>query len=62
MDSIKLRSPATIANLSCGFDTLGICLNEPYDEIEIKKIPKPIVVINSLKSSAIHLVSTPGSD
>ena len=41
MDSIKIQAPATVANLSCGFDVLGVCLNEPYDEIEIIKIDKP---------------------
>ena len=40
MDSIRLHAPATVANLSCGFDILGVCLDDPYDEIEIKKISK----------------------
>ena len=35
MSSIKLRSPATIANLSCGFDVLGVCVKEPFDEISL---------------------------
>ena len=51
MDSIKLHAPATIANIACGFDVLGICLDAPYDEIEIKKISSREVVINSIKSS-----------
>ena len=38
MNEILIKAPATIANLSCGFDILGLCLNEPYDEIEIKKL------------------------
>ena len=50
MDSIKLHAPATIANVACGFDILGICLEAPYDEIEIKKISSREVVINSIKS------------
>jgi homoserine kinase len=51
MDSIKLHAPATIANISCGFDILGICLDTPYDEIEIKKISNKEVIINSIKST-----------
>ena len=37
MDSISLKAPATIANLSCGFDILGLCIQNPYDEITITK-------------------------
>ena len=37
MDNIKIQAPATVANLSCGFDVLGLCITNPYDEIEIIK-------------------------
>ena len=37
MNSIKVKAPATVANLSCGFDVLGVCINKPYDEIEVIK-------------------------
>lgn len=50
MDSLKLHAPATIANISCGFDILGVCLDKPYDEIEIKKISNSKVIINSIES------------
>ena len=46
MDSIKLHAPATIANISCGFDIFGLCLDSPFDEIEIKKIANKKVIIN----------------
>lgn len=36
MDSIKLFCPATIANVSCGFDVLGLCLDFG-DEMTITK-------------------------
>ena len=29
--TIRIKSPATIANLVCGFDILGLALEEPYD-------------------------------
>ena len=29
MNKIKISAPATIANLVCGFDVLGLALNEP---------------------------------
>jgi len=37
MEEIKLFCPATIANLSCGFDVLGLCLNNVGDEMIIRK-------------------------
>ena len=37
MNGIKLFCPATIANLSCGFDVLGLCLDNVGDEMVIRK-------------------------
>lgn len=37
MNEIKLFCPATIANLSCGFDVLGLCLATQGDEMIIRK-------------------------
>ena len=37
MTEIKLFCPATIANLSCGFDVLGLCLDTAGDEMIIRK-------------------------
>lgn len=37
MTKIKLFSPATIANLSCGFDVLGACLDGIGDEMIFRK-------------------------
>jgi homoserine kinase len=36
MKNIKLQVPGTVANLVCGFDILGMALNEPFDEMEFK--------------------------
>jgi homoserine kinase len=40
-DCITVFSPATIANLVCGFDVLGLALNHPRDEMQltIKETP-----------------------
>ncbi|WP_103068323.1 homoserine kinase [Aquimarina sediminis] len=35
MKSIKIFAPATVANLSCGFDVLGCCLDNVGDEMII---------------------------
>ena len=37
MNEIKIFCPATIANLSCGFDVLGLCLDTVGDEMIIRK-------------------------
>lgn len=37
MEQLKLFCPATIANLSCGFDVLGLCLDNVGDEMVIRK-------------------------
>ncbi len=37
MTTIKIFCPATIANLSCGFDVLGLCLDTAGDEMIIRK-------------------------
>ena len=37
MNEIKIFCPATIANLSCGFDVLGLCVETAGDEMIIKK-------------------------
>ena len=59
MKKIKLRSPATVANLSCGYDILGLCLEKPYDEIEIVKIPEKKIEIDILKSAYSNIPSNP---
>ena len=37
MDQIKLFSPASVANVSCGFDVLGFCLDHIGDIMQISK-------------------------
>jgi homoserine kinase len=37
MREIKIFCPATIANLSCGFDVLGLCLATAGDEMIVRK-------------------------
>ena len=37
MESIRVFAPASVANVSCGFDILGFALNSPGDEIILNK-------------------------
>jgi len=36
MDYIKIKTPATAANLGAGFDVFGMALENPYDIIELE--------------------------
>ena len=36
--SLKVYAPGTVANLACGFDILGLAVNDPYDLVEIREI------------------------
>ncbi len=40
MNEVTIFSPATVANVSCGFDVLGFCLNSIGDEMIIRKTSK----------------------
>ncbi len=44
---ITIQSPATVANMVCGFDVLGFAVHEPYDIMHIELTTKPgIVIVN----------------
>ncbi|MCS4303455.1 homoserine kinase [Chryseobacterium sp. BIGb0232] len=45
MKKIKLKIPATVANLVCGFDILGMAVYEPYDEMEIRLLETHEIII-----------------
>jgi homoserine kinase len=38
---VKVQAPATIANLVCGFDVLGMALNYPNDQMQLTLSDKP---------------------
>jgi homoserine kinase len=45
MKRIRVRVPATVANLVCGFDILGMAVQEPADEMELELTEKPGIEI-----------------
>jgi len=47
MKEITVHAPATVANLVCGFDVLGMCLNEPYDIMRVRLLDKKEILIRS---------------
>ncbi|HEY4337168.1 MAG TPA: homoserine kinase, partial [Puia sp.] len=41
MNQITIQAPATVANLVCGFDVLGMCLDEPFDIMQVRMLDQP---------------------
>lgn len=37
MTEVRVNPPATVANVVCGFDCLGFALNEPFDEMIVRR-------------------------
>ncbi|WDF65052.1 homoserine kinase [Flavobacterium sp. KACC 22763] len=52
---IKLFCPATIANLSCGFDVLGLCLDNAGDEMIVRKVDQKGVRITKIVGADLPL-------
>ena len=50
MNEIKIFCPATIANLNCGFDILGLCLETIGDEMIIRKSTEKGIRLNETYS------------
>jgi len=48
MKKVLIKSPATVANLVCGFDILGMALQEPFDEMELSFREEPGLSIEHL--------------
>lgn len=55
MKEIKLFAPATIANVSCGFDVLGLCLETVGDEMIIRKTNDKGVKITKISGQNLPL-------
>ena len=51
MNEIKIFSPATVANVSCGFDILGFALNAIGDEMLLKKTTAKGVTISNIEGA-----------
>ena len=45
---IHIQSPATVANIVCGFDILGFAVNTPFDEMNLTLLPEPHIIIKNL--------------
>ncbi|PCH77451.1 MAG: homoserine kinase [Flavobacteriaceae bacterium] len=55
MESIKIFAPATIANVSCGFDVLGLALDTVGDEMVIRKTSQKGIKITKIVGQDLPL-------
>ncbi len=55
MNEIKIFCPATIANLNCGFDILGLCLEGIGDEMLIRKVAERGIKITKITGANLPL-------
>ena len=49
MNEIKIFSPATVANVACGFDVLGFCLDSIGDYMVIRKTTEKGIKITKIE-------------
>ncbi len=52
---IKIFCPATIANLNCGFDVMGLCLEGIGDEMVIRKVAEKGIKITKITGADLPL-------
>ena len=55
ISEIKIFSPASVANVSCGFDVLGFCLEPIGDEMIIRKTKSQGVKITKIEGQKLPL-------
>ena len=47
-DHISVAAPATVANLTVGFDCLGLALERPLERLDLKRTDTPGVKIQEI--------------
>ena len=57
MNEIRLFSPATVANVACGFDVLGFCLDNIGDEMLVRKVKNKGIKITKIEGFDLPLES-----
>lgn len=58
MNEIKVFCPATVANVSCGFDVLGLCLENVGEEMTVRKIKEKEIRIRKITGQDLPLDPT----
>ncbi len=53
MNSISVFAPATVANISCGYDVLGCCLNGVGDQMNVHRSSSKNVTITKIEGAKL---------
>ena len=61
-DSVHVFAPATSANFICGYDVLGLALNEPGDEVLLKRVDEPGIKITKITGDQGLLPTDPNKN
>ncbi|MCU0377322.1 MAG: homoserine kinase [Bacteroidales bacterium] len=46
---VRVKAPATVSNLNCGFDVIGMAINEPYDIVDIELTDNGLIEIAGIR-------------
>lgn len=60
MNYIKVFAPATVANVSCGFDIFGFAVDAPGDVVELRRRETPGITIADITGDEGRLPRDPG--
>lgn len=62
LDSITVFAPATVANIACGFDVLGLAIDAPGDEVKVAFNRSREIVIRSISGDGGKLSKDPAKN
>ncbi len=62
MDSIRIFAPATVANVACGFDIFGLAVDNPGDEVIVKKRNDGKIIITEITGDNGKLTYEPSKN
>lgn len=62
LDVVRVFAPATVANMVCGFDILGFALDDPGDEVVMRRTDEPGVRIRQITGDDGRLPTAPGKN
>ena len=61
-ESIRVFAPATVANVNCGFDVLGFAVDQPGDELVLRRSDKKGIRITQITGDEGRLSLDPGKN
>ena len=56
---VRAFAPASVANVACGFDVLGLALESPGDEVTVERADEPGIVLASIAGDGGRLPKAP---